>query len=95
MCHLAATIDRVEALGSDLLCFFSVDAPPATATSEAVAEATGGGLREVVLITREGTPFCATFEPRSGIREGDTIDVMVDARRLHFFDPETERAIGT
>jgi multiple sugar transport system ATP-binding protein len=91
----SANIDRVEALGSDLLCFFHVDAPPATATSEAVAEATGGGLREVALITREGTPFCATFEPRAGITEGDTVDVTVDARRLHFFDPETENAIGT
>jgi multiple sugar transport system ATP-binding protein len=90
---LAATVDRVEELGSDLLCFYTVDAPPAT--SEAIAEATGGGLEEVALITREGTPFCATFEPRSEIRVGDTVDVAVDARRLHFFDPETETAIGT
>ena len=89
---LEAKIDRVEALGSDLLCFFTVDAPPAT--SEAIAEATGGGLEEVALITREGTPFCATFEPRSGIQKGNTVDVSVDVRRLHFFDPETEDAIG-
>jgi multiple sugar transport system ATP-binding protein len=90
--RLGATVDRVEALGSDLLGFFTVDAPPAT--SEAIAEATGGGLEEVALITREGTPFCATFEPRSGIRVGDRVDVTVDVRRLHFFDPETENAIG-
>ncbi|HEU0304810.1 MAG TPA: sn-glycerol-3-phosphate ABC transporter ATP-binding protein UgpC [Gaiellaceae bacterium] len=90
---LEATVDRVEALGSDLLCFFTVDAPPAK--SEAVAEATGGGLEEVALITREGTPFCATFEPRSGIRVGDNVDVIVDVGRLHFFDPDTETAIGS
>jgi multiple sugar transport system ATP-binding protein len=90
---LAATVDRVEELGSDLLCFYTVDAPPAT--SEAIAEATGGGLEEVALITREGTPFCATFEPRSEIRVGDTVEVAVDARRLHFFDLDTESAIGT
>jgi multiple sugar transport system ATP-binding protein len=89
---LEATIDRVEALGSEMLCFFTIDAPPAT--SEAVAEATGGGLEEVALITREGTPFCATFEPRSGVREGDRVDVTVDTRHLHFFDPDTEEAIG-
>jgi multiple sugar transport system ATP-binding protein len=88
---LRATVDRVEALGSELLCFFTLDAPPAT--SEAVKEATGGGLDEVALITREGTPFCATFEPRSGIRMGNEVDVVVDVRRLHFFDPETENAI--
>ncbi|MGH3018300.1 MAG: ABC transporter ATP-binding protein [Gaiellaceae bacterium] len=90
---LAATVDRVEELGSDLLCFYTMDAPPAT--SEAIAEATGGGLEEVALITREGTPFCATYAPRSEIRVGDKVDVTVDAHRLHFFDPETESAIGT
>jgi multiple sugar transport system ATP-binding protein len=89
---LEVTIDRVEALGSELLCFFTVDAPPAT--SEAVAEATGGGLQEVAIITREGTPFCATFEPRSGVSVGDRVDVSVDTRHLHFFDPDTEEAIS-
>ncbi|HEU5264603.1 MAG TPA: hypothetical protein VFU34_08180, partial [Gaiellaceae bacterium] len=60
----------------------------------AIAEATGGGLQEVALITREGTPFCATFEPRAAIRPGDRVEVTVDVRHLHFFDPETETAIG-
>ena len=52
------------------------------------------GLDEVALITREGTPFCATFEPRVALRVGDEVDVAVDVRRLHFFDPDTESAIG-
>jgi multiple sugar transport system ATP-binding protein len=90
--RMSVQIDRVEAVGAHLLGFFSVDAPPAK--SEAVAEATGGGLDEVALITRQGTPFCATFEPRSGIRIGDRVEVSVDVRRLHFFDPDTELAIG-
>jgi multiple sugar transport system ATP-binding protein len=90
---IEAVADRVEALGSDLLCYFTMDAPPAT--SEAIAEATGGGLDEVAIITREGTPFCATFEPRSGVRIGDKVEVTVDTRRLHFFDPESERALGS
>jgi multiple sugar transport system ATP-binding protein len=89
---LEATIDRVEALGANMLGFFTVDAAPAT--SEAIAEATGGGLEEVALITREGTPFCATFEPRAFIRPGDRVEVTVDVRHLHFFDPESENAVG-
>jgi len=91
--QLPATIDRVEALGSSLLAFFTLDAPPAT--SAAIAEATGGGLQEVALITREGTPFCATFEPRSAVRVGDRVDVSLDTHRLHFFGPESESALGT
>jgi multiple sugar transport system ATP-binding protein len=89
---LTVEIDRVEALGAHLLGFFTLDAPPATGA--AVAEATGGGLEEVALITREGTPFCATFEPRSGLRTGDRVPVTVDVRHLHFFDADTEKAIG-
>ena len=90
--RMSVQIDRVEAVGAHLLGFFSVDAPPAK--SEAIAEATGGGLDEVALITRQGTPFCATFEPRSGVRIGDRVEVTVDVRRLHFFDPDSELAIG-
>jgi multiple sugar transport system ATP-binding protein len=89
---IEATIDRVEAVGAHLLGFFTLDAPPVT--GDAVAEATGGGLDEVALITREGTPFCATFEPRSALRPGDRVPVSVDVRRLHFFDPDTENSIG-
>jgi multiple sugar transport system ATP-binding protein len=90
--NIEATVDRVEAVGAHLLGFFTLDAPPVT--GESVAEATGGGLDEVALITREGTPFCATFEPRSALRVGDRVPVHVDTRRLHFFDPETEKAVG-
>jgi multiple sugar transport system ATP-binding protein len=88
---IQATIDRVEALGSNLLGFFTVDAEPAT--SKGIAEATGGGLAEVALITREGTPFCGTFEPRTAIRLGDRVEVSVDTRHLHFFDPVSEAAV--
>jgi len=91
--ELEVEIDRVEALGANLLGFFTMDAPPPT--SESVAEATGGGLEEVALITREGTPFCATFEPRTALRIGDRVAVDVDVRHLHFFDPETATAIGS
>jgi hypothetical protein len=44
----------------------------------------------VPLIDHEGAWFCAAFEPRSAVRAGDRVEVAVDARRLHFFDPENE-----
>jgi len=83
-----AQIDRVEALGSSLLVHFPVDAP--RARTEGVAAATGGALDHVPLIGHEGAWFCAAFEPRSAVRAGDRVEVAVDARRLHFFDPENE-----
>jgi multiple sugar transport system ATP-binding protein len=88
---LPAEIDRVEALGAQLLVFFSVDAP--LAQSAGVAAALGAHIEEVTHLGRSGTEFCATFEPRSGVRIGDKVSVVLDAQRLHFFDPETEQAL--
>jgi multiple sugar transport system ATP-binding protein len=90
--RLPATIDRIEALGASLLVHFAVDAPPAKTAG--IAEATGEqGLEDVPLIGHEGAWFCAAFEPRSAVRTGNQVDVSIDARRLHFFDPETEASI--
>ncbi len=85
---LPATLDRVEALGASLLVHFAVDAEPARTAG--IAAATGGELDDAPLVERTGASFCAAFEPRSAARIGDRVEVRVDTRRLHFFDPETE-----
>jgi multiple sugar transport system ATP-binding protein len=90
---LPATVDRVEALGAQLLVYFSVDAP--LATSEGVAAALGAHIEEVTHLGRSGTEFCATFEPRTGVKVGDKVSVAVDVDRMHFFDPETEDALSS
>ena len=41
----------------------------------------------------EGTKFVASFAPRSRVKIGDQIEVVVDTERMHFFDPETGGAI--
>jgi multiple sugar transport system ATP-binding protein len=84
---LPAVLDRVESVGASLLVHFPVDAPDAKST--ALAAATGGEVLEATQLAAGGTSFCASFEPRSGARMGDRLDVLVDTRRLHFFDPET------
>jgi multiple sugar transport system ATP-binding protein len=90
--RLRAVIDRVEALGASLLVHFAVDAPPAKTAG--IAAATGEhGLDEVPLIGHEGAWFAAAFEPRSGARTGDQVEIRIDTQRLHFFDPETEESV--
>jgi multiple sugar transport system ATP-binding protein len=85
-------VDRIEALGASLLVHFAVDAPPAKTAG--IAAATGEhGLDEVPLIGHEGAWFAAAFEPRSGVRSGNQVDITLDTRRLHFFDPETEESV--
>ena len=88
-----STVARVEELGASVLGYFTVAAKPVKAAG--VAAATGGEqLEEAPLVEHEGVVFCATFEPRSGIAPGRRFRPSVDVDRLHFFDPETERAIA-
>ncbi|HSO01624.1 MAG TPA: hypothetical protein VLS46_03795, partial [Gaiellaceae bacterium] len=37
----------------------------------------------------DGATMVGRFGARSTIREGDAVEVAVDTRALHFFDPET------
>jgi hypothetical protein len=40
-----------------------------------------------------GATFVGRLSPRSGAREGDLLEMVVDTRALHFFDPETGEGI--
>jgi multiple sugar transport system ATP-binding protein len=89
---LKGKIERVEALGAMLLGYFLVraEAPKARGVIAAVGDEV---VADAPLMGREGTLFCATFEPRTAIRPGDEVEVALDVERLHFFDPETEVAL--
>jgi len=41
----------------------------------------------------QGTRFVAAFDPRSRVKAGDQVEVVIDTERMHFFDPETGGAI--
>jgi multiple sugar transport system ATP-binding protein len=66
----------VEALGSEYVVHFTVQAPKVSTEDGAVAD-------EV------GTNFVASFSPRTKVNVADRINVGVDTARLHFFDLET------
>jgi multiple sugar transport system ATP-binding protein len=75
-----------EALGSEILVHFVVDARPALTDDVKELAADAGG--ELPSVTHE-TTVVARFNPRSRVREGEGIDVAVDTTELHFFDPES------
>jgi len=89
--RLRAKVDLTEALGSEIVVHFSVDAPRVITedTKELMKDAQTADLPMV----HHGTPFVASFAPRSRVRSGDEIEVVVDRERMHFFDPETGLAI--
>jgi multiple sugar transport system ATP-binding protein len=82
---LELDVALTEALGSDLLVHADVDAPVVlTADQQDLSE-------EVVL---EGlSRMTLRFPPGAPVRAGERVLAVVDVERLHFFDPETERAI--
>jgi multiple sugar transport system ATP-binding protein len=89
---LGGEVVRVEELGAELLVYFAVDAPGPKGQPVAAA-VTGEELEQAPVTGATGSIFCATFEPRTKMKIGDRVETSVDARRLHFFDPETDEAL--
>jgi multiple sugar transport system ATP-binding protein len=94
--RIRGTIELREALGSDVVVHFTVAAPPALTDDvrelaidighealEKMEEKVKGGESNVV----------ARLNPRTRAQTGDSIELVVDSTRLHFFDPETGAGI--
>jgi multiple sugar transport system ATP-binding protein len=90
--RLRGKVELVEALGSEILAHFTIDAPPAltedvkelaldVGDERAVKEAAEGSMQYTTIVGR--------FDPRAEVKEGEIAEVAVDTRGLHFFDPET------
>ena len=79
--RLAATVSLTEALGSDLLLHFPLDAHSVEAGDPDALE----GIEDRMVIAR--------VHPRSTARPGADVELVVDMDGLHFFDPHTEVAI--
>ena len=90
--HVMAT----EPLGSDLLAYVEIAAPPVV--TQEILEVASDADRALADDLRAGanlqtTRVVARFSIDSRVRPGDTVDVGVETGRLHFFDLETETAI--
>jgi multiple sugar transport system ATP-binding protein len=81
-----------EGLGSEVLAHFTVDARQAV-TDEVRELAKDIGDDRKIDELEDDMPATTTlvgrFGARSKVREGESIDIAVDTRALHFFDPQT------
>ncbi len=91
--RLKGRLQLRESLGSEVMAHVTVDARPAVtedvrelAADMEAPEARGGD-------SDGGATVVGRFGSRSEIREGDDIEMVVDTRGLHFFDPETSLGI--
>jgi multiple sugar transport system ATP-binding protein len=88
---LSGEVQLTEALGSEVMVHFTIDANPAV-TDEVRELQKDAGTHEmapVALDTDTGTTMVGRFGARSKARKGEPVKVAVDTRALHFFDPET------
>ncbi|HEY7004181.1 MAG TPA: sn-glycerol-3-phosphate ABC transporter ATP-binding protein UgpC [Gaiellaceae bacterium] len=83
-------VELTEALGSEVMVHFQIDARPAL-TEDVRELAEDVGDERAVTETDEAahTTMVGRFSPRSKVKEGETVEVAVDTTSLHFFDPET------
>jgi multiple sugar transport system ATP-binding protein len=81
-----------EALGSEIVAHFEMEAPPVlTEDTKELAEDIGTGHHYEAHQKRQSTTskLVGRFNARTEVREGQTIEVAVDVRALHFFDLDT------
>jgi multiple sugar transport system ATP-binding protein len=87
--RIGATVDLREALGSDVVVHFTIDAPPAvTDDVRELAVDVGAEALEKMQQHSEGgsASVIARLNPRTQVNKGDRLELVVDTHRLHFFD---------
>jgi multiple sugar transport system ATP-binding protein len=94
--RIATNVDLVESLGSEVLVHFTVSAPIVLTedTKELAADVGTEALESLEgKAQEEKSIFVARLNPATKAREGERIELAVDTRRIHAFDPETGRGI--
>lgn len=92
--RIPVTADVTEELGSEIHVIFGLDTPPVEHPS--ISDARTGGADDeagVTALVGGKSLWTARVSARSEVRPGATIELGVDTRRLHFFDPATGLAI--
>ncbi|MBI3686183.1 MAG: sn-glycerol-3-phosphate ABC transporter ATP-binding protein UgpC [Actinobacteria bacterium] len=90
--RLTSTVDLVEAMGSEILAHFTLDAPAViTEDTRELARDVGD---EAAVTRATQAVMVARFSARSQVREGERVEAAVDTERLHMFDPSTGLSIG-
>jgi multiple sugar transport system ATP-binding protein len=90
-------VSLAESMGSEVIVHFPLAAEPVAGVSGALKDAGGEEVEEVTQLIAEGQSHSMTIvgrlNPRTSAKTGAHVRVAVDAERLYFFDPRSERAL--
>jgi multiple sugar transport system ATP-binding protein len=82
--RISSKVMLLEALGSEIMVHFRIDAPTVdSGDPDAVEEKAGVDTSNAV----------GRFNPRSTVRMGQEVEIAISTENMHFFDMETRQAI--
>jgi multiple sugar transport system ATP-binding protein len=82
--RITSKVSLLEALGSEIMAHFHVDAPTVdSGDPDAVEDKGHAGQANAV----------GRFNPRSRARMGQQIEIAISTENMHFFDPQTRQSI--
>jgi multiple sugar transport system ATP-binding protein len=90
-------VDLVERLGSEVYAHFSIEARPVETEDTRDLIRDRADLTDTALerhVGAETTTGVARLDPETHVKEGERADLVVDVRRLYFFDLDRGLAIG-
>jgi multiple sugar transport system ATP-binding protein len=91
---IPAVTHVIEALGSEIHVIFAIDAPPVAHKDVADLGPQGEDDESAIPLHEGKSLWTARVSARSSVRAGDRIELGVDTRNMHFFDPDSGLAIG-
>jgi len=89
--RLHAAVSLVESLGAEIMVHFVLDAHTVDSGDPDAPEDTVG----VGAGTEQKANAVGRFDPKSRVKLGDELEVVVTAENMHFFDHDTHNAIWT
>ena len=79
---IQAKVTLLEALGSEIMVHFGIDAPTVDSGDPDAVDEAGGGANAV-----------GRFNPRSRVKPGEMATIAISTENLHYFDFDTREAI--
>ena len=87
--RLRGTAQLTEALGSEIMVHFGIKAKHAMTEDVRELAEDVGDERAIDQASEDNATLVGRFGARSRVRPGEPIEVAVDTRSLHFFDPQS------
>ena len=84
----------IEELGGSTNLLFLIDAPRVVTDATLAASEEGSDDEGTLLADDLRARFCASIDGRRQVRLGEEVELAIDNRHLHFFDPETGTVLG-